>query len=784
MGTGSPQVLWRRVAALRCKQTSVASESLEYHSPPFSPGETSPLDEERPSTPSRWVNSRRQAVYNARGNSVFNDSGSTSIERRLPGDGGPDAKRAHKDINVIAKACDGIAIFQGLHSEDRRQLFENMYMLEYSVGENIVTQGEDGRNFYVIVEGNPAVRVLGPKGEVVFEDKLSPGNTFGEVSLLHSCPRRATVSAELERVKVWALDRNTFKQLLSGAAFQRREHFSELVKGNRLFQSLSSYRSLQLADAFLPMFFNVDDVIIQQGSMEASRFHLIDNGRVDVYIQGEQSEVNTLVAGDFFGEVALIQDIPPTATVTAVTEVDTVSLDRANFRRLLGGKAILSSFYLNMRTYVFDKQEAVPASPGRARQRSLSRARSLSQGFKAMQDLALCESLSGSSGNLSSPMSSPDMARSPLSPAASSPDFLKLKCGEPPGSPFSSFSSSPGSPAFFAPEHHSAEMEPPRPHFKNLKRSDIVFLKELGIGMSGIVYLCKLPNHQNQLVVIKMMRKSKLLRLNQVQNVIREKDILMEYQDPFIIPCWGHFQDNCNLYLLMEYMAGGELFNLLVEKRRFPLPMARFYGAEVLLALEFIHSQGHVYRDLKPENILIADNGHIKLADMGFCKPLARSEKTYTTCGTADYMAPEVMLCQGHDRSADIWAFGVFLFEMLAGYAPFEGKTDTDRYHRILTGLIKFPDDFNLQAKDLVSKLCSVDLTKRLGMYGNGYDDIKQHPFFADLDWFQTENCLTKPPYLPKLASMSSLGKSSLKIATEAEMDQLPKDVNAQFAGY
>eukprot|EP00854_Cymbomonas_tetramitiformis_P008667 gene8667-10284_t len=278
---------------------------------------------------------------------------------------------------------------------------------------------------------------------------------------------------------------------------------------------------------------------------------------------------------------------------------------------------------------------------------------------------------------------------------------------------------------------------------------------------------------------------------------------------------WGHFQDNCNLYLLMEYMAGGELFNLLVEKRRFPLPMARFYGAEVLLALEFIHSQGHVYRDLKPENILIADNGHIKLADMGFCKPLARSEKTYTTCGTADYMAPEVMLCQGHDRSADIWAFGVFLFEMLAGQSVstlmevsgngveftyllgcliyvqrFDGKAAeqeaalASRYHRILTGLIKFPDDFNLQAKDLVSKLCSVDLTKRLGMYGNGYDDIKQHPFFADLDWFQTENCLTKPPYLPKLASMSSLGKSSLKIATEAEMDQLPKDVNAQFAGY
>lgn len=152
--------------------------------------------------------------------------------------------------------------------------------------------------------------------------------------------------------------------------------------------------------------------------------------------------------------------------------------------------------------------------------------------------------------------------------------------------------------------------------------------------------------------------------------------------------------------------AGGELFSLLVELRVVPVDTARVYAAQVLLALEYIHNSGHVYRDLKPENMLLAGDGHLKLADLGFCKPLKRGEKTYTTCGTADYMAPEVMLCQGHDKAADYWAFGVFIFEMLAGCAPFESRSESERYNKILRGLLVFPEDFNLQVRR--RKTCSL----------------------------------------------------------------------------
>lgn len=299
-------------------------------------------------------------------------------------------------------------------------------------------------------------------------------------------------------------------------------------------------------------------------------------------------------------QVTLREDTLPTATVTAVTEVCTLTLDRASFRRLLGSHSVQGALEGNMKSYVFkptptSADKKTPIKTHSFKERAAQMASALTNSMK-------------------------DILRSPS----------------------------------------RKEM------FHNLQRKDLVFLQELGLGMSGVAYLCKVLSN-NKFIVVKMMSKAKLIRLNQVENVMREKEILMHFDNTFIIKCMGHFQDSTHLYLLMEYMAGGELFSLLNQKQRFSLPLSVFYAAEVLICLEYIHSNGYVYRDLKPENILINEYGHVRLADMGFCKPLAEGQKTYTTCGTADYMAPEVMLSQGHDKAADFWAFGVLIFEMLAG---------------------------------------------------------------------------------------------------------------------
>ena len=254
---------------------------------------------------------------------------------------------------------------------------------------------------------------------------------------------------------------------------------------------------------------------------------------------------------------------------------------------------------------------------------------------------------------------------------------------------------------------------------------------------------------------------------SQVWNVMKEKEILAEFDTPFIVTSLSSFQDRAHLYLaraparrrpcapacppasarrdrpahapncpqILEFMAGGDLFQHLCDMKKLSLPAGRFYAAEVLLALEYIHTRQYVYRDLKPENILIADSGHAKIADMGFCKQLQPGERTYTTCGTADYMAPEVMLCQGYDKSADYWAFGVLIYEMLVGYAPFAAKSDRERHHKILTASIIFPMDFNPQSKDVVKRLCMLDVSHRLGMMAGGIEEILEHPFFAEVDW-------------------------------------------------
>jgi protein kinase X len=318
-------------------------------------------------------------------------------------------------------------------------------------------------------------------------------------------------------------------------------------------------------------------------------------------------------------------------------------------------------------------------------------------------------------------------------------------------------------------------------------RRDLVALKELGVGMTGNVYLCRAPvasGTGTALVVAKIMSKVKMLRMNQVWNVLKEKSILEQFACPHIVHSVTSFQDKANLYLLLEFMAGGDLFQHLCDVRRLAFAPARFYAAEVLLALEYIHTASHVYRDLKPENILMDASGHVKLADMGFCKELRAGERTYTTCGTADYMAPEVMLCQGYNRSADYWAFGVLVFEMLTGNAPFASKSDRERHHKILNAQLAFPPDFNLQAKALVSGLCVLDISHRLGMMAGGYEEIQDHAFFSDVDWYAMRTLAVKPPFVPRVRSQAEWDARATMKLPEAKEEALHPEDEAMFSGY
>ena len=191
----------------------------------------------------------------------------------------------------------------------------------------------------------------------------------------------------------------------------------------------------------------------------------------------------------------------------------------------------------------------------------------------------------------------------------------------------------------------------------------------------------------------------------------------------------------------MPFLSGGELFQHLRKFRTFDEDKVRFYGAQIALALEYLHSKGIVYRDLKPENILMDDKGYLRLADFGMAKKLKDDEKAMSFCGTPEYLAPEIITMEGHDKNADWWSFGILLFEMLCGLPPFYVENFDKMYDMIKGSPVKFPKRINLSedAKDVIRKLLEKNPKKRLGSQ-SGIEEIKKHPFFKGVDWDNIRN--------------------------------------------
>ncbi|KAL6948893.1 cAMP-dependent protein kinase subunit [Hanseniaspora vineae] len=278
--------------------------------------------------------------------------------------------------------------------------------------------------------------------------------------------------------------------------------------------------------------------------------------------------------------------------------------------------------------------------------------------------------------------------------------------------------------------------------------SDFQILRTLGTGSFGRVHLVQ-SNHNYRFYAMKVLKKSKIVKLKQVEHTNDERTMLSCVSHPFLIRMWGTFQDYYFVYMIMDYIEGGELFTLLRKSQRFPIPVSKFYAAEVILALEYLHDMDIIYRDLKPENILLDRNGHIKLTDFGFAKYVP--DVTYTLCGTPDYIAPEVVSTKPYNKSVDWWSLGILIYEMLAGFTPFYDANTVKTYDNILNLPLKFPNFFPDDVRDLLSRLIQRDLSKRLGNLQNGAQDVKDHPWFAEVIWSKLLNKSIETPYEPPI---------------------------------
>ena len=324
---------------------------------------------------------------------------------------------------------------------------------------------------------------------------------------------------------------------------------------------------------------------------------------------------------------------------------------------------------------------------------------------------------------------------------------------------------------------------------------DFEVLRLLGKGTFGQVYQVR-KKDTKRVYAMKVLSKKLIVKKNEVAHTIGERNILVSTAtnaSPFIVSLKFSFQTPTDLYLVTDFMSGGELFWHLQKEGRFSEDRAKFYIAELVLALEYLHDHDIVYRDLKPENIMLDANGHIALCDFGLSKADLKG-RTNTFCGTTEYLAPELLLDEtGYTKMVDFWSLGVLIFEMCCGWSPFFAEDNQKMYQKIAFGKVKFPRDvLSPEGRSFVKGLLNRNPKHRLGAIDDGRE-LRVHPFFADIDWDALRQKKIPPPFKPHLTSETDTSnfdpeftQTSTSFMNKPQMATTPLSpgVQAKFAGF
>ncbi|WVQ75985.1 hypothetical protein IAR50_005621 [Cryptococcus sp. DSM 104548] len=314
-------------------------------------------------------------------------------------------------------------------------------------------------------------------------------------------------------------------------------------------------------------------------------------------------------------------------------------------------------------------------------------------------------------------------------------------------------------------------------------------LKVIGKGSFGKVMQVR-KRDTLRIYALKTLRKAHIVSRSEVTHTLAERTVLAQVNCPFIVPLKFSFQSKEKLYLVLAFINGGELFHHLQREGKFNETRSRFYSAQLLLALEHLHSFNVIYRDLKPENILLDYAGNIALCDFGLCKlNMSNSDTTNTFCGTPEYLAPELLSGHGYTKCVDWWTLGVLLYEMLTGLPPFYDENTNEMYRKILTDPLRFPDSVRSEARSLLTGLLNRDPLHRLGV--NGAQEIKNHPFFAKhIKFDKLWNKQIQPPFKPAVASAIDTSNFDEEFTNEVPLDSVVDDshlsqtVQQQFEGF
>jgi len=627
-----------------------------------------------------------------------------------------------------------------------------------------------------------SVTAVGPVSTFYLE-RAHFNSLFGQDRLNVQFAKRKAVTAEARtaHVGVAAIPAGAIKEKSAAVV----SLISEAMRNNVLFMNLHTEHKAQIIAEMYRAEIKAGVNAIRQGDM-GDNLYVVESGTFTVYVNDKQ--VATRGKGTCFGELALMYNSPRAATVTATTDCIVWVVDRFTFRRVvtdLGEKRF--QLYVS-----FLKKVELLQPLAEYERKKIAEAleeTKLHAGVTVFKQGDMGESLFiVYSGELSITKDGVEVmrvkegdyfgeralltneVRAATVTATTNCTLLKLdrnafslllgpledimrkrveSYNATPVSP-----SSPGAAAVSpAPSSSPSSSSSVSSNATSdmIALSDLTPVATLGKGSFGHVQLVQ-HRVSGKTFALKSVNKAQIVQTGQQGHILSEKCVMERLNHPFLVRLHQTYKDKNRLFLLLECVMGGELFSVLREKTLFDEDTARFYAASIVLAFEYMHERNIIYRDLKPENLLLDSEGFLKITDFGFAKDIGDG-RTWTLCGTPDYLAPEIVAGKGHGKGVDWWCLGIFLYEMLASYPPFYDEDPMKTYAKIMQGTINFPSHFSKEAVSLIKKLLQHKPTKRLGVVNGGAEGIKAHPFFAKsgFDWEALVQRKMKPPIVPKI---------------------------------
>ncbi|XP_029311447.1 cGMP-dependent protein kinase 1-like isoform X2 [Cottoperca gobio] len=554
---------------------------------------------------------------------------------------------------------------------------------------------------------------------------------------------------------------------------QSKEMIKDAILDNDFMKNLELSQIQEIVDCMYPVDYGKDACIIKEGDV-GSLVYVMEEGKVEVTKEG--MKLCTMGPGKVFGELAILYNCTRTATVMTLVQVKLWAIDRQCFQTIMMRTGLIKH------AEYMDFLRSVPSFQGLPEETLSKLADVMEETHYEDGEFIIRQ---GARGDTFFIISKGKVNVTQEDPANQEPAHLReLARGDWFGEKAlqgedlrtanviaaeavtclvidrDSFKHLIGglddvSNKGYEDAEAKAKYEAENAFFSSLKLNDFNIIDTLGVGGFGRVELVQLKNEEAKTFAMKILKKRHIVDTRQQEHIRSEKHIMTEAHSDFIVRLYRTFKDSKYLYMLMETCLGGELWTILRDRGSFEDSTTRFYTACVVEAFAYLHAKGIIYRDLKPENLILDSRGYAKLVDFGFAKKIGFCKKTWTFCGTPEYVAPEIILNKGHDVSADYWSLGILMYELLTGSPPFSAPDPMKTYNVILRGIdmIEFPKKITKNTANLIKKLCRDNPSERLGNLKNGVKDIQKHKWFEGFNWEGLRKGTLTPPITPDVSS-------------------------------